>query len=249
MEEPIRFATEFGEYELSDVIYHGRKARVLYSGNRAAAQSGVPLDGKDEMLFDYNERFMEVARGLRPASVLLIGGGSYTLPIALLHDNPDLALDVVEPDAQMEDIARQYFDYQPGPHTESFVMGGAAYLAQCKRTYDLIFIDAFVHDKVPDELQTVETAEQLRQVLRPTGLLAMNVIAAAQGRRSGLLEREREALATVFGEIQIFPAEHGISEWIPQNFILCAGQGSPADYLRYPAVKAPAPFWKYLPGE
>jgi spermidine synthase len=236
------FSTEFGDYELHDVTYNGRKARVLYSGNRSAAQSGIALDGKNEMLFDYNERFMELARGLRPNSVLLIGGGSFTLPAALLRQKPDLELDVVEPDAQLETIGKRYFGYQPGTNTRSHAMGGAAYLEQCRRTYDMVIIDAFVHDEVPAELQTAETTQQLRRVLKPGGMLAMNIISASLGRRSALLERQQEALAGVFGDVEIFPAGAGTSEWIPQNYLLCAGSGNPGKYLRYPAIKHRTPF-------
>jgi spermidine synthase len=236
------FSTEFGDYVLSNVVYNGRQARVLYSGDRQSAQSGIPLDDSDEMLFDYNERFMELAGGLCPTSVLLIGGGSYTLPAALLRQNPELELDVVEPDAKLEEVAKRYFDYRPGPRTQSFAMGGAAFLDQCQRTYDLILIDAFVNDKVPDELRTTRAAEQLRRVLKPDGLLAMNIISASQGSRSGLLERQRDTFASVFGRIEIFPAGHESSQWMPQNFVLCAGQGSPGNYLRYPGIELRKPF-------
>lgn len=241
MNIPIHFSTGFGDYTLNDVVYQGRKARVLYSGDRLSAQSGIPMDGSDLMLFDYNQRFMELARGLQPASILLIGGGCYTLPRALLHDTPDLLLHVVEPDAQMEAIGKRYFGYQPGENTQTFVTGGADYLAVCRQKYDLIFIDAFLHDKVPAELQTVTAATDLRRALKPKGMLAMNIIAAGRGRRAALLLRQQETLATAFDTVAVYPAGNGISEWIPQNYILCAGSGHPETYLRYPAI-TPTPF-------
>lgn len=223
------------------MTYQGRRARVLYSGDHLSAQSGIPLDGNDLMLFDYNQRFMELARGVCPASVLLIGGGCYTLPTVLLRENPDLLLHIVEPDAQMEAIAKRYFGYQPGTRTQSFVMGGADYLASCNQRYDMIFIDAFLDDKVPAELQTTTVAADLRQALKPKGLLAMNIIASARGRRAMPLFRQIETLASAFGTVEAYPAANSVSSWLPQNYVLCAGEGHPEDYLRYPAI-TPAAF-------
>jgi spermidine synthase len=232
----LRFTTDFGEYTVSDVTYQGRQARVLYGGDRMSAQSGIPLDGGDLVLFDYNQRFMELARGIRPASVLLIGGGCYTLPTALLKDDSGLLLHVVEPDAQMEPVAKRYFGYQPGSRTQTFVTGGADYLAGCDQRYDLIIIDAFLRDKVPAELQTDAAAADLRRVLKPRGLLAMNIIASARGRHASPLARQTETLASAFGTIEVYPADNRISAWLPQNYILCAGNGHPENDLRYPAV-------------
>jgi spermidine synthase len=232
----VRFTTDLGEYTVSDVMYQGRQARVLYSGDHLSAQSGIPLDGNDSMLFDYNQRFMELAEGLKPASVLLIGGGCYTLPTALLRNNPDLLLHIVEPDAQMEPIAQRYFGYQPGSRTQTFITGGADYLTDCDQRYDMIFIDAFLDDKVPTELQTTTAATDLRRVLKPHGLLAMNVIAAARGRHATALLRQIETLAIAFGTVEAYPAANSVSTWLPQNFVLCAGDGHPEDYLRYPAI-------------
>lgn len=238
MHSYIRFTTELGEYIIDDLLYQGRNARVLYNGDHSAAQSGIPLDGNDEMLFDYNRRFMELALGICPQKVLLIGGGSYTLPTKLLQLNADMVLHIVEPDEQMEAIAKRYFGYQPGPHTQSFVTTGAAYLAECTTSYDVIYVDAFLYDKVPAELQTVATAAHLRRVLRPNGVLAMNIIAAARGRRAAVLERQCETLATAFGTVAAYPATNGVSEWIPQNFLLCAGRERLEDFLRYPPIIA-----------
>jgi hypothetical protein len=54
--------TKFAHYQVIDMHYVGRPARVLFSGQRAAAQSAIPRDGNPAMLFDYNQRFMAAAR-------------------------------------------------------------------------------------------------------------------------------------------------------------------------------------------
>src|SRR3954469_25939647 len=102
--------TAYGHYQVVDAPYDGRPARVLYSGDHQAAQSGVATDGQPDLLFDYNQRLFEIARGVQPKTVLLIGGGVGTLPTALLAALPDVQVDMVEPDDGLTKLAYQYFD-------------------------------------------------------------------------------------------------------------------------------------------
>jgi spermidine synthase len=233
--------TAYGHYLVVDTIYSGRPARVLFSGTRQAAQSGEARDDKPELLFDYNERFMELVRGLKPRRILLIGGGAFTLPKALQAELPDGILDVVELDGKLFDIAQAHFDFKPAPQTHVYIGDGREFLQNTSEQYDLILIDAFMHDVVPEPLQTVEAAKDLEQHLRPGGLVAMNIIAAYYGQRSAVLRRQIAAFQTAFSAIQIFPAGRGQSLWIPQNFLLTTQNSHRElqEYLRYEALSVP----------
>ena len=56
----------------------------------------MAVDDNPLLLFDYNQRLFELVTNLRPKSLLLIGGGAYTLPSALLAALPKLEITVVE---------------------------------------------------------------------------------------------------------------------------------------------------------
>jgi spermidine synthase len=233
---------EYGHYQVVDCIYGGRRARVLYSGNHQAAQSGVALDGQDELLFDYNERFRELVRGLRPKRLLLIGGGAFTLPTALAKEFPELAIDIVEPDSTLLDIARRHFGYTPTARTRIFHRDGRDYLGRSADTYDMILIDAFLDTEIPSSLQTIEATHSFKRHLRPQGVLAMNVIATYNGERSQVLRRITAAFQSLFADTAAFPASWSVSLWTPQNFI-CTGSVRKRDlqsHLRYPAQPLPA---------
>src|SRR6185312_7645761 len=178
---------ELGHYQVVDCIYGGRPARVLYSGNRLAAQSGMARDGKSELLFDYNQRFLELIRGLIPKRLLLIGGGAFTLPKVLMDEFPRMSIDVVEPDAKLPDIAQAYFDFKPNKRMHMYHDDGRNFLTNSAAAYDVIVIDAFENTEVPLSLQTAEAVRSLRQHLRPGGVVAINVIAAYSGERSRVL--------------------------------------------------------------
>ena len=233
--------TEFGHYSVADTIYGGRAARVLYSGQRQAAQSGLARDGKPELLFDYNQRFMELAAEFKPKQVLLIGGGAFTLPKALVEKFPALQLDIVELDPGLLPIAERFFDFRPTEQTRIHYTDGADFLRQTRETYDLIMIDAFTHTTVPESLQTGAAAKQLRDHLRSGGVVAMNCIAAYHGMRSAVLHRQITAFRTVFSTIEMFPASPNQSLWLPQNFILTAYPDGATlrDYFRYEPIELP----------
>jgi len=233
--------TQFAHYEVVDAVYSGRSARLLYSGNKQAAQSGLALDGKPELLFDYNERFMELVRGLLPQRILVIGGGAFTLPRAVLEELPRTRLTVVELDPALPEIAKNYFGFKPGRHTVVHVGDGAEFLAAAGEQYDLIIIDAFSHALVPQPLQTPAFAALLRNHVRRGGVVAMNLISSYSGPRSAVLRRQITAFKTAFRALELFPAGREASLLMPQNFVLTAQNGTRElqPLLLYPPLALP----------
>lgn len=233
--------SQYGHYTVVDMTYGGRPARVLYSGNHQAAQSGVARDDRPDLLFDYNERFLELVRGLRPQRVLLIGAGACTLPVALQAEFPNIHLTIVEIDAELLKIAEAFFDFAPGPRTAVHIVDGRKFLAQDGQQYDLIILDVFSNAAVPLPFQTVEAAREYASHLRPGGVLAMNIIASYYGERSRTLRRQVACLQASFSNLQLFPAGHEPSLWLPQNFVLTAhGDGRDLRrHLRYSPVRLP----------
>ena len=214
--------TEFDHYIVVDEVYNDRPSRVLYSKDKIAAQSGVALDNKKELLFDYNERFMELIRGLNPRSMLIIGGGAFTLPIAINKDYPDMALDVVELDPGLVSIARDHFGFTPNENTRVHIGDGSNYLEKLDFTYDMIILDAYEQTKIPVSFQTPEVSRMLSNRLNQGGLVAMNIIASMHGVRSQVLYRIDKAMESSFSEIEVSPAGRESSLWIAQNFVLTA---------------------------
>jgi spermidine synthase len=237
----IDIDTALGHYQVADTIYSGRKARVLYSGDHHAAQSGLAYDDNDDLLFEYNQRLRELVRGLRPHRVLLIGGGAFTLPKALLEEFPDMELDIVELDKELPLIAQRYFDFVATKNTRIFNQDGLKYLDNTKTLYDVILLDVFVHSSIPPSFQTVEAAQHLYSSLRPNGVVAMNIIASYHGRRAATLHRQIAALQAAFKHVKLFPAGRPDSLWLPDNYILTAQNDShdlPA-YFRYGSLDIP----------
>ncbi|HSX05360.1 MAG TPA: fused MFS/spermidine synthase [Candidatus Saccharimonadales bacterium] len=234
--------TPYGHYQIWDTLYDGRAARVLYSGERQAAQSGTAKDGKPELLFDYNQRVFELLTSLQPKQILLIGGAVCTLPKALLDAMPDVRIDVVEPDAGLTRLAYDFFDLPVDERLRIFHADGRSFLQANSERYEVILIDAFVHTAIPRELRTVEAFWAIADHLQPDGLLAMNVISCYHGSGSQLLRQIYAAVSQPFASVDIFLASQGYSLWLPQNFVLVAQKVADRliqPYMRYEAVQPP----------
>jgi protein-L-isoaspartate O-methyltransferase len=218
--------TPLMHYQVVDMVYEGRQARVLFSGQREAAQSGLARDGQPELLFDYNQRFLELATSLQPKRVLLIGGGVYTLPRALLEALPSVQIDVVELDPGLDELARRFFDWQPDERVTITHADGRTFLNNSPAHYDLILIDAFSNMSIPKSLLTKQAVQQLKSHLTPNGVVGINLISAYYGRGAELIRRQYATYSAIFNHVEIFPADRSLlSFWLSQNFILIAQAG------------------------
>lgn len=233
--------TPYGPFQVVDMIYEGRPARVLFSGERLAAQSGIATDGKPQLLFDYNQRFMELLESLEPEprSLLLIGGGALTLPMALRARFPELSITVVEINPTLPQIAETYFGYQPDDKLQVRITDGRSFLAESQETYDVILLDAYSSSTMPKDLMTVEAAQAFAVHLKPAGVIAANVISSYYGARSVAITQLAAALKSVTQDIEIYPANKSLlSFWMPQNFVLVGWQAEPLPLeMRFPAME------------
>jgi hypothetical protein len=224
-------------YQVVDMVYEERPARVLFSGQRSAAQSGVARDSKPDLLFDYNQRLFELATSLQPARILLIGGGVYTLPSALAKVI-DSHVTVVEPDSGLDDIAIRYFAFRESDQVSIVHNSGREFLKNNKTPYDLIIVDAYQDTTVPKSLTSLQAIQQLKRNLTTSGTIAINLITSYYGRNSELVRSQYEYYKTMFRHVTVYPANRNdLSFWLPQNFILVAGHHQPKNVLlRYEAM-------------
>lgn len=234
--------TPLERYLVVERTYEGRPARVLFSGQRRAAQSGIGLDDDPDLLFDYNQRLLELSSGLYPKRILIIGGGAFTLPMALVATLPEAHIDVVELDPGLEPIARQYFGLVTSERLHIVFGDGRQFIATTKTKYDLIILDVFNELSIPHQFLTSEFIKQVPKRLKPKGGLAMNIIASLQGRNTGLIKSQVAAYQVAFKRLTIFPAAYGLSGWLPQNLILFAQKQADQQldaYVRFAPIVLP----------
>jgi spermidine synthase len=191
------------------------KERSLYStilvdqrGSMLCLQFSVRRDQRNQSCFDQRKpdnmvfiyaRMMMASLLLQPQPkrILMIGLGGGTLPMALDRLFPEATQDVVEIDEAVVRVAKDYFGFAPSDRVKVFAQDGRVFAkraVQRGEKYDLIMLDAFNGDYIPEHLMTREFLEEVKALLTPDGVLAANTFSISR-----LYDHESVTYANVFG--------------------------------------------------
>ena len=132
-----------------------------------------------------------------PRRILVIGEGGGTIPTALQELCANAQIDVVELDAAVDAVARAYFDFKPGPKTQVTISDGRIFvkrMAAKKPNYDLVLLDAFEADYIPEHMLTREFLQEVKANMAPDGVIVANTFSD-----SALYDHESVTYRDVFG--------------------------------------------------
>jgi spermidine synthase len=154
-------------------------SRTLLLDGREAGQ--VDLRDPRVLRFAYMRRIADLVDAFRPASggidVVHVGGGACALPRYIEATRPQSRQLVFELDPGVVAVAREHLGLRASPRLRVKV-GDAAELIRSRadRSADLVIGDAFDGPHVPAQLAGGEFVGEVRRVLRPAGVYALNVI-------------------------------------------------------------------------
>ncbi|MGC4029599.1 MAG: fused MFS/spermidine synthase [Steroidobacteraceae bacterium] len=166
---------------------------------RIGRQSCLNLRNPKQFALNYTRMMMggTLFMGPAPRSVLIIGLGGGTLPMALAEILPDAQIDVVEIDPAVTRVAKRYFGFRDGPKMKVIEVDGRVYVKRAIREgrhYDAILLDAFDHEYIPEHLLTREFLAEVKSLLTPTGVVVGNTFSSSR-----LYDHESTTYAAVFG--------------------------------------------------
>jgi spermidine synthase len=110
---------------------------------------------------------------------------------------PDAAIDVVEIDPAVVSVARQFFNFQPTPNMAVFTQDARVFTKRAGMrgaTYDLIMLDAFNGDYIPEHLMTREFLQEVKALMSDTAVVVANTFSISQ-----LYHHESATYQAVFG--------------------------------------------------
>jgi spermidine synthase len=113
----------------------------------------------------------------QPGKILIIGLGGGSLPTALSQIFPKAEIDVIEIDPAVVRVARKYFSFQTDSRMKVFEEDGRVFVKRAMKKgtkYDLIMLDAFDHEYIPEHLLTREFLSEVKKILTPEGVMAAN---------------------------------------------------------------------------
>lgn len=181
---------------------------------------------KDRLLYDSYFDYYTLLPFLIPPKeqldVLLVGlaGGTIARQYdLLLSDKMDIAMDGIEIDPEIVELARKYFDVERDM-LSIHVADGRQFMQYTKKQYDIIIVDAYSQQLyIPSHMATVEFFELAKSRLRDSGIFAINVNAFRDD--APLLQRMSSTLQAVFPEVY--------TKRLPEmvNILMVAGREKP----------------------
>jgi len=202
-------------YEATSAYHHLRvmdeqNFRTLYFDNAMESRMSLtnPLLGH----FEYTEYFhMPWLWNDEIKTVLLIGLGGGSVPRAFAHCYTNVALDVVELDPKVVQVARHFFGVPESPNLKIVVEDGRVYLRRSEQKYDVILMDAYTANRygafIPYSLATKEFFTLVADHLTDQGVTAYNVVGTIQRTaQENIVGAMHRTLRAVFPQVYLFPA-------------------------------------------
>jgi len=213
-----------------DTVYHRIKVaedncyRWLHFDR--SRQGGMFLTDPRESPLRYPDYFL-LAWLFNPSikKVLVVGLGSGSVPKRIISDFPGVAVDSIELDPVVVEVARRYFALRDDPRHRIFVQDGRQYVRRTDTMYDLIVMDAYHAEGVPFHLVTREFFQQVKSKLAPGGIVAANIVGFLGGSNSKLFKAIYKTYASEYTGLYLFPVnfQYDSDETNVRTIILFAG--------------------------
>jgi SAM-dependent methyltransferase len=244
--------TPFGSLRVTEIVYPGKRQpeRRLYQNDEVESGELVRSGAPTFAYITAAEWLLAELGGGRREAYLFLGGGAYTLPRRVAERDPTARITVVELDPEVTRAAYRFFGVRAEHRVES-IHGDARQVAAhlAAGEWDRVFVDVYDGtETVPYPLVTLEAMREYARLLRPGGVVVVNVIGVADG------EGDRRFWSTVrtareaFASLRLY---YHLSRDFPdrQNFLL-AGSADPD--ARLPAAAGtfepwPEPEWPRHP--
>lgn len=240
--------TKDGVYQkitIYDGAYAGRPARFFQQdeNNAGAGEGAMFLDSEDptDLVYDYT-RYYSLYKLFKPGveNALIIGGGAYSVPKALLYDQPQAEVEVVDIEPSLFALAQRYFKVPASPRLHNHVEDGRRFLQDSSKKYDLIFADVYYSFfSVPPHFATQEFFALAKQRLAPNGVFVSNMIGDLSRQQPSLIMAEIKTFQAVFPNSYFF-AVAWPERTDSQNIMLVGYNGDDRVDFDSPAVTANA---------
>ena len=151
--------------------------RTLRFGNSLteARQSVVKLGHPRHLELPYIRVLPNCLAFLRNLSrILIVGLGGGTLPGFFHSEFPGLAIDIVEIDPAVLEVAKTYFGFSEDALMRVHVEDARDFIQRFSNRYDLIVLDGFGTETIPPHLLTLEFLQEVRNALAPEGIAVAN---------------------------------------------------------------------------
>lgn len=107
--------------------------------------------------------------------ILIIGLGGGSLAMFLHKAYPTAHIDAIEIDPVVYEAAKTHLGFKDDNLLQVHIADGRDFIERIKEPYDLIFLDAYDQEKIPEKLTTLEFLQAVRKAVKSTGCVAANI--------------------------------------------------------------------------
>ncbi|MEN0047883.1 MAG: fused MFS/spermidine synthase [Bacteroidota bacterium] len=133
----------------------------------------------EDLYINFYKAFQQIQLPDNQSNVLLLGFGLGSIPRILERQfYKTYRYTAIELDESVLYLAQKYTLPQLSSPIETICTDAYAYVLQSEQQYDMICMDVFLDDTIPEPFQTVEYLQALKQRLSPDGILLYNCLAA-----------------------------------------------------------------------
>jgi spermidine synthase len=192
--------------------------RAMYfvrDGGDLMLQTRVNLARPDLLLVGYTRGlFASYLFTPAPSRVLIVGLGGGAMVRFLEEHEPVLAIDAVDIDPVVVDIAQRYFGTRQSERVRLLAADGYDFIRESPDLYDVIYMDVFLRPSdetdaagAPLRIKDAPFYVAMRERLTPNGVVAFNLL--PHPRR----EADVEELRQVFPQVYVFHVESELN-WV-----------------------------------
>jgi len=237
VESRCRVETNYFCIKVHEDDREGEPVRILILDRLVHSYSS--LTNPKKLVYGYEQVYAEAtayqAQRHSPLKALFIGGGGYTFPRYMEAVYPGSALDVIEIDPGVTEVAYDLLGLARDSKIASYNEDARMFLKRPPTVkYDLVMGDAFNDYSVPYHLTTREFNERVAAWLADDGLYMVNMI---DGPRRDFLRAYVNTLEQTFANVYVIPAVRSWQASPRVTFVVIASQ-RPLDLAALRAIDA-----------
>lgn len=201
-----------GVYEkimIYDSAQKNRPVRVFQQDRSASGAMFLDSDDPTDLVYEYT-KYYSLYKVFKPdiQNALVIGGGAYSIPKALLAELPDATIDVSEIEPSLFDLAKKYFKAEERPNLNNYIEDGRRFLRDSDKKYDLIFSDVYYSlFSIPSHFTTKEFFTIAKDKLSSEGIFVANLIGDLSRQQPSLFFAEVKTFQSVFPNSYFFAVD------------------------------------------
>ncbi len=228
----LRGYTLHDEVQVGDMVVRvrdraGYREMVAARGSNELVWTRAALRDPGDSGWPYVELLHLAAIQARVRSrALFIGCGGAVALRQFARVYPGMALDLVEREAAVIELARRWYELDAIPRLSVHAAEGCAFLEGAPASrWDVVVIDAFDSSQSTQVWSAPGLVASLRRALCPGGAVAINVIGTLDG--NGPVQELVDALSPSFEALRVVPVLHAAERYAPgalRNVVIVASR-------------------------